>query len=179
MNRRVADLLIVLLVPAVLAGVALHQMWLTTTSDLTPWKGGGFGMFSSVDRPSHRAVRGLFHTDQGVVPVDMCSLKDELGRSAEKTFINARALPDARRMDPWAELVMDAGWRVDHNDVAVFAEWQADAEEPVPLLAVAGSDGRTVTELTIEVWAASYDREGNEIAPALLTEHRYPVETGP
>jgi hypothetical protein len=29
--------------------VALHQLWLAHTQELSPWSGGGFGMFSTTD----------------------------------------------------------------------------------------------------------------------------------
>lgn len=37
--------------------VAVHQIRLARSSDLTAWKGGGFGMFSTLDRPRARQVR--------------------------------------------------------------------------------------------------------------------------
>jgi hypothetical protein len=42
---------------AVLIVVALTQMVLARTADLSPWKGGGFGMFASVDGVPFRWVR--------------------------------------------------------------------------------------------------------------------------
>lgn len=35
--------------PALLVAVALHQLLLVYRADLTPWCGGGFGMFSTTD----------------------------------------------------------------------------------------------------------------------------------
>jgi hypothetical protein len=32
-----------------LVAVALHQLWLASHADLSPWCGGGFGMFSTTD----------------------------------------------------------------------------------------------------------------------------------
>lgn len=43
-----------LLPAALLCLVALAQVYLTQTYDLTPWKGGGFGMFSTNDGDSRR-----------------------------------------------------------------------------------------------------------------------------
>jgi hypothetical protein len=37
--------------------VALSQLWLAWQASLTPWKGGGFGMFSVIDAPSMRVIR--------------------------------------------------------------------------------------------------------------------------
>jgi hypothetical protein len=38
--------------PALLCLIAVQQVVLSRTQDLTPWKGGGFGMFSTNDGPS-------------------------------------------------------------------------------------------------------------------------------
>ena len=44
------------LVPTILLLVALLQLYLAHTANLSPWKGGGFGMFAAVDSPSMRVV---------------------------------------------------------------------------------------------------------------------------
>lgn len=43
-------------VPVLLSTVAVAQMGLAGLGHLSPWKGGGFGMFASVDRPLNRSV---------------------------------------------------------------------------------------------------------------------------
>ncbi len=49
------------LVPFILVTVGLLQIYLAHTVDLSPWKGGGFGMFAAIDSPSMRVliVEGL------------------------------------------------------------------------------------------------------------------------
>ena len=39
-----------------LAVVAVSQIVLARTADLTPWKGGGFGMFATLDHNAYRRV---------------------------------------------------------------------------------------------------------------------------
>ena len=52
-------------IPAViLVIVAVHQIYLAKTVKLSPWKGGGFGMFSSTEYGSSRYVR-VFVTAPG------------------------------------------------------------------------------------------------------------------
>src|SRR5680860_458262 len=51
------SLILALAAPAVLVCVAVLQLYLSHSYDLSAWKGGGFGMFASVDRVEHRAVR--------------------------------------------------------------------------------------------------------------------------
>ena len=42
--------------PLLLFVVAVMQIALTRTADLTPWKGGGFGMFATLDHAGYRGV---------------------------------------------------------------------------------------------------------------------------
>jgi hypothetical protein len=51
-------------VPALLVGIATTQLFLATFSTLSPWKGGGFGMFSSI---SQRAMSCEVRTEDGQV----------------------------------------------------------------------------------------------------------------
>ncbi len=55
-------------VPLLLISVALRQIILVYTVGLTPWKGGGFGMFSSVDKARSRliVVRAITSTGQPI-----------------------------------------------------------------------------------------------------------------
>jgi hypothetical protein len=48
-DQRPSDSLARFTAPVLLIVVALTQLVLTRTTDLTPWKGGGFGMFTVVD----------------------------------------------------------------------------------------------------------------------------------
>ncbi|MEM9267148.1 MAG: hypothetical protein AAGA46_16655 [Cyanobacteria bacterium P01_F01_bin.13] len=43
-------------IPLLLTTVALRQIVLVHTAGLSPWHGGGFGMFASVDRDERRVV---------------------------------------------------------------------------------------------------------------------------
>lgn len=43
--------------PILLCAIACLQIFLAMTKSLSPWKGGGFGMFSTVDSPDARFLR--------------------------------------------------------------------------------------------------------------------------
>jgi hypothetical protein len=45
-----------LAIPALLLGIAGNQMRLACSAGLTPWKGGGFGMFATTDGPPRRRI---------------------------------------------------------------------------------------------------------------------------
>jgi len=59
--------------PALLTTLACIQLFLGLTLGLTPWKGGGFGMFSTVDSPGARSVRVYLETDDGELPTKLPS----------------------------------------------------------------------------------------------------------
>lgn len=57
--------LLYFLAPLLLVAVACVQLVLVQTHDLTAWKGGGFGMFSTFDDPSARTLRVVIVTAKG------------------------------------------------------------------------------------------------------------------
>lgn len=52
------------LAPVALVAIALHQIALAHLADLSPWKGGGYGMFSTTDHGDARRLR-VFALDGG------------------------------------------------------------------------------------------------------------------
>jgi hypothetical protein len=174
--RRAVNAIIIGLLPLTLVAVALHQIYLASSAGLTPWKGGGFGMFSSPDRPSYRAVRGHLETDLGLIPINMYSLRDEADRAQDRAFINARALPDERRIQRWLDVITAAEWDVS-SDVAVFSDWNPHAGLDGPQIVVRdGVDELIVDGISIEVWGVDYDSDSRTISPRLVAEHRFEVQ---
>ncbi len=74
-----------------LACVALHQVHAVRAHDLTPWKGGGFGMFASADvGPARRLEVSLLRAGSSVriqIPVEV---REQAGR--------VRRLPTPERL---------------------------------------------------------------------------------
>ena len=172
MHRR--DRVLAWALPIVLIGVALTQITLAHTRDLTPWKGGGFGMFASVDLLSYRPIKAEFDTDEGQIPVDVHGFRDASDR-ASKLYTNARGMPDERRLRLLVDLMADAEWIV-VDGVAEFHVW-ADAPQDRPL--VRGWDGDDERELTasgidVAVWRVTYERGSEFIRPELITERYLP-----
>ena len=85
------------------------------SADLTPWKGGGFGMFSTVDSPAGRVVRVALDTDLGRLTVAVPpSLRDQAA--------TARAAPSTGRLTELARAVGERWWVVpDVADLTVVA----------------------------------------------------------
>jgi hypothetical protein len=66
--------------PVVLILIACLQLHLVHNGDLSRWKGGGFGMFSTLDSPSARFLRISLITPDGEFPVVVPSYLIELER---------------------------------------------------------------------------------------------------
>lgn len=105
---------------ALLLAVASAQMVLSRTADLSPWKGGGFGMFASVDGLPFRWVRlYVFAPERSEELALPASLEDQAHRVV--TFPRRRAMEDLaravlareqRRQQP-ADTVRVEVWRAD------------------------------------------------------------------
>ncbi|MBW2279535.1 MAG: hypothetical protein JRG76_10520 [Deltaproteobacteria bacterium] len=81
------------ILPAVaLAVVGLHQVYAVHAYGLSPWKGGGFGMFSSTDAGPARRLRVSLLRGGSSVQVDVPA---RLDRVAER----ARALPTHENLE--------------------------------------------------------------------------------
>lgn len=72
---------------ACLVVVAALQITLAKTRDLTPWKGGGFGMFSTSDQPRVRFTRVFLRTRDGD------ELLAQVGRQPSETALRAASWP--------------------------------------------------------------------------------------
>ena len=88
---RAARARLALLPCALLVAVAAFQLWLAHTADLTPWLGGGFGMFSTSDVGSARHLH-VFVIRPGL------EREVALPRSWRERGRRARALPTDGRL---------------------------------------------------------------------------------
>jgi hypothetical protein len=105
---------------ALLATVAGAQVTLARTSTLSPWKGGGFGMFSTTDDAGRRRVR---------IYVSAPGRSEEIAitPSLEDAAVRAAVLPTARRLAHLGRLVVDRETRYRRPVDTVRVEtWRID-----------------------------------------------------
>ena len=107
---------------ALLTLVAAHQLWLAQTRFLSPWSGGGFGMFSTTDAPGNRHLH-VFVQNEGIrrevmIPRD---LKDKVLRATTLptterlgTLAAELALIESRGPFNWDEIEIQV-WAVDYQ----------------------------------------------------------------
>ena len=85
----------------VVAGLHLFRVW---TCDQTPWKGGGFGMFSTVDDESARFARCYLVTESGDLPLP-------IPPAANKLLAELRAAPTQHKLNELARRLAAQSWR--------------------------------------------------------------------
>lgn len=82
---------------AILIVVAIVQIYLTQTANLSPWKGGGFGMFGAIDAPDMRVIQAeALVQDGSVIQLDVYSALDV------RTIRRTRPLPRQRDLEQMA-----------------------------------------------------------------------------
>lgn len=144
MDRPTGHQLVVwFLAPALLVGVAGVHTYLASAENQTPWEGGGFGMFSTVDKRQARFVRCSLLTSQDTARV---RLPDHLYRYVERL----RARPTEARVESLAQYLADATWTAAAPDSID----DPDASRYRFLLSHEASDRPrvTVNAVRVEVW---------------------------
>jgi hypothetical protein len=97
-----------------LLGVAAIQIYHAEVLDLTAWKGGGFGMFSTLDgRDNRRLIVTLVRrrSDQEERQPAALPRTARVARLAKQ----ARAMPSAERVQALADALAAQPWRIDQK----------------------------------------------------------------
>jgi hypothetical protein len=89
--------------PATLLLVAGLQFYGVSAADLSPWKGGGFGMFSTVDSPASRMLRCYIATDSKVFNAEIPARLSRLAGIAT-------SLPTEERLEALAQALAEVTW---------------------------------------------------------------------
>lgn len=167
LNSRAA--LLVYLAPGVLVVVAVIQAVLTQTQDLTPWKGGGFGMFASVDRVEHRAVRLYLETEDGqVLAVPSLSAGEPAVRDLAA---RVQALPSDGAVGALAAEMASLDWSsAELNGARVAVLDGGDDPAASPVQEGLSSIPVDVRSARVEVLKLTFDPDDREIAATKLAD---------
>jgi hypothetical protein len=146
---------------ALLLGVALTHVYRVEVFHLTPWKGGGFGMFSTLDGLNNRRllvslVRHRTGEKQGV-PVEL-PRDGKLRQLVNKT----RAMPTTERLQILADEIAKQPWRVTDTrepDGVNEARLITDPSKQAHTRLV------TFQEVVVTVVKLGVDREGTKLLP--------------
>lgn len=172
-------------VPALLLAIAGLQAVLVRTHDLTPWKGGGFGMFSTYDRMEARALHVILETAAGEAHALRPRVTDPKAR-----VLN---MPSEGVLRAAAAHALDADWRVFtpaefealrlHLPPAYQRQIDCAAHPPGMLLAIRagevpeGLEGHPahLRAARAVVWRQQYDPTSHLITAAPVASVRVPL----
>jgi len=181
--RSFYQLLAVGLVPLLLVLVAARQIYLVQSQQLTPWLGGGFGMFASVDRIDHRVTRAYAISSAGEFPLILPRLDDRFRLEMKARVMPAvvtrpgyeplwefqvqemktRAMPTRDRLEKLALMLTQLSW--DAHEIKPV-QWLAKDFEPGSI---------EVTEVRVEVWRLAFEPSDKTVRAELLGEISLPV----
>lgn len=111
-----------LVAPVLLVLVASVQFVVAQSGELSPWKGGGFGMFSTVDSPDARFLRIYLVDDGERIPV-------LLPARAEGEWLRGRTFPTDDRLRRIAQIVAGGTW-IPYEFSRVEDRYELLADEP-------------------------------------------------
>jgi hypothetical protein len=96
-------------VAVLLTVFAGRQMYHVYKHDLTPWLGGGMGMFTTIDFHSNRIPQFWVETSEGnEFRIDTASV-----RNTEKHLLRSRIMPGKGRLSDLAKIYVDLSWQID------------------------------------------------------------------
>ncbi len=150
--RRVAPFIPI----ALLCGVAICQLVAAQTSTLLPWKGGGFGMFATIDRDRSRVLR--IH---GFGPDGKKSRLRLPGSTSEPLDVarqHTRIWPRTSALEQLADQLLMQSWRRSGRSLRWIPS-DGTARDPIQL-----------DRVEVSVWRLDYDADRNQVAWTSVSE---------
>jgi hypothetical protein len=132
-------------IPALLATVALVQIFLVNTTGLSPWKGGGFGMFSTIDSVTERRVVAHVRLAAGEFTAD-------LGGPLARPRDRVQAQPTSQRGEELIQAILRH-------------DWEPSADRRV---AIATRGGERPAEVRIEVRRIRFASASDELSTSIM-----------
>ena len=161
-------------IPAIALTVAARQLYLSTTDDLSTWKGGGMGMFAGSETNTRYAKIYLTFPDGRRQPLLRITDKQE------ELTTQALNYPSERNLRALAKSIKATTWwasttRVPLNMFGEDGQKVRDGTEQ--LYDLYAAHPRTASEpadfgVEIEYWKATYDPRTREYAGALVRTYK-------
>ena len=113
--------------PGLLLLVAAVHFVLVFSRDLSPWKGGGFGMFSTVDSPGARYLKAYLVFEHGEMQID-------IPRRLKREARLVRTLPSVENLDTLAKRLASQTWvRWNYHEHYLASDPTQDSASDLPL----------------------------------------------
>ena len=157
-----------------MVAVAIGQHVAARTARLTPWRGGGFGMFATVDSPRMRICRVYLLSADGIEWRGRVPLKHE------RQWLQVQAMPTPERVVALAEVMAEETWvPEDFDPFGVFEPGRvgssrkddpstqyraAETGEPKP----SADQAQSFSRLRLEVLKCHYERVSGRVTATSL-----------
>jgi hypothetical protein len=161
-------------IPAIALAVAARQLYLSTTDDLSTWKGGGMGMFAGSETNTRYAKVYLTFPNGSRQPLLRLTDKQE-ELKAQVLFY-----PSERNLRTLANSIKATTWwasttRIPLNVFGADGQKARDGSEQ--LYDLYAAHPRTASEpaefgVEIEYWKATYDPQTKEYVGALVRTYK-------
>lgn len=145
--------ILALCAPILLSVVAICQNILATTGDLTAWKGGGFGMFATVDSGTTRTLHSAIILRDGTVLEGSPYGFDDLN-AYEPQASRAKSFPDNKSLSSLATKAAHA--------------YQMSVDDP-------SIDSDDAVAVRVEVRSVAMDASKREMRSTLIRTIEVPV----
>lgn len=176
------DKLLKTFTPFLLIAVAALQLYLVYTKNLTPWKGGGFGMFASIDRMERRPVHLTIHYSKNRYVANPMQLL-----SSNSKFERIQSMPDYSVLKEFATSAYNTLWVVDSlkKPVIISDDFKNDSLDvnrlfkikPASYLGIESKNNIIRPDsVTVEVFRMNYNTNTNQLAIKSLNEITVPEQ---
>jgi hypothetical protein len=162
-------------IPAIALAVAARQLYLSTTDDLSTWKGGGMGMFASSENTTRYAKVYLIFPDGSRQPLLRLTVKQEELRGQALNFPNdrnLRALARSVKATTWWASTTRVPLNLYDKDGQKVEDGSGQLYDLYPAHARTSSEPAEWS-VEIEYWKAAYDPKTGEYAGALERTYKF------
>jgi hypothetical protein len=163
--------------PVLLSALALTQSGESTLGTLTRWKGGGFGMFSTIDSIDSRFVKAYVLSDEGETPVSIPSdfSTDEVQIQTWPRESRLRDLANKMAKLSWFVTPTTRPTLLTESDRSLFPDLRIAANRPKVIAPATRPDQYSgkysrmnVTGVRLEVWKLRMDSNGTSLGSQCL-----------
>jgi hypothetical protein len=144
---------------SVMLAVSLIQFVLIRKVHISPWKGGGFGMFSTINTPISHIVRVYNYSPSGekqriFIPEKLKPMETKIRHLAIEYYISN--FKEAIKNEEWI-LKKEAG----NNAAIIIIKEQADA----------GAKTIALNNISVELWQYKFDPKNKKLYSTIIAKY--------
>lgn len=146
-------------IPLLLVVVAVYQMYASYTAHISPWKGGGFGMFSTVSSPRSYFVR-VYATADGKTN------RVKMPKSCRNDEKNLRYAPSQKKLQILQKSLSKVKWTFEDS---LYHDASEKLQQNLP-----PSSSTLILQksnFTVELWQYTFSKEKSFLYSSQITSY--------